>query len=450
VAVVAPKMPWLLLAVSHRFEVASLALGGLLVLGALLSGLARRTFVSLAAVFVIAGFILGDGGTGVLHLDPRSAFVSELAIVALIVILFRDGLEVDGELLQSQWRLPLRKLVLAMPLTAAIVAAATRLLTGLSWTESFLVGALLSPTDPVLSSSVVTNPRVPAVVRHSLNLESGLNDGLALPAVLALSAALAAGDGHFVWWRFVIENLVLGFAVGLVVGFAAAWLAPRDDRRDTVPTHPIPAYQRSLFALGVAFVAYGAAVLTPHGNGLIAVYVAAIVLGVRRPDVRRYFERQAADLVELVKLGIFVVFGALLTLHGLFGSGWAAVGVVAVTLLVARPVAVFAALAGTSTNTATRAFMSWFGPKGVATMTFSLLVLTQPIGAGATIFNLAALTVFCSILAHGVTDTAGAEWLARRAEAEAEEEAEEAAANDRRGRRGGRGPSPIPKRWRGG
>jgi NhaP-type Na+/H+ or K+/H+ antiporter len=431
--VVAPKIPWLLLAVSHRFEVAALALGGLLVLGALLSGLAGRTFVSLTAVFVIIGFILGDGATGILHLDPGSSFVSELATVALIVILFRDGLEVDGELLQSQWRLPLRKLVLAMPLTALIVAAATRLLTGLPWTESFLVGALLSPTDPVLSSSVVTNPRVPAVVRHSLNLESGLNDGLALPAVLALSAALATGGGHFVWWRFVIENLVLGFAVGIVVGFAAAWLAPRDGRLQ----EGIPGYQRSLFALGVAFVAYGTAVLTPHGNGLIAVYVAAIVLGVRRPDVRGYFERYAADLVELVKLGIFVVFGALLTLHGLFGSGWAAVGVVAVTLLVARPVAVFAALARTPTDIATRAFMSWFGPKGVATMTFSLLVLSQRIGEGTTIFNLAALTVFCSILAHGVTDTAGAEWLARRAEANED-------ASDRRGRRGERCPSATP------
>ena len=111
-----------------------------------------------------------------------------------------------------------------------------------------------------------------------------------------------------------------------------------------------------------------------------------------------------------------MVFGALLTLHGLFGSGWAAIGVVAVTLLVARPVAVFAALVGTRTDTATRAFMSWFGPKGVATISFSLLVLSQPIAAGSTIFNLAALTVFVSILVHGVTDTAGAQWIAARAE----------------------------------
>jgi NhaP-type Na+/H+ or K+/H+ antiporter len=408
--------------VSHRFEVSALVLGLLLALGALLSGLAGRTFVSLAAVFVIVGFILGDGVTGILHFSPRSPFVSEMATVALIVILFRDGLEVDGELLQSHWRLPFRKLVLAMPLTALIVAVGTKLLTGLSWTESFLVGALLSPTDPVLSSSVVTNPRVPAVVRHSLNLESGLNDGLALPAVLALTAALSVDSGQFVWWRFVIENLVFGFVVGVAVGFAAALLAPRDRRlEDGIPPH-----QRALFALGTAFAAYGVAVLTPHGNGLIAVYVAAIVLGIRRPDIHRYFERQAADIVEIVKLGIFVVFGALLTFHGLFGSGWAAVGVVAVTLLVARPVAVFAALAGTRTDTATRAFMSWFGPKGVATMTFSVLVLSEGIAAGSTIFNLAALTVFCSIIAHGATDTGGAEWLARH------EEAKAAAAEERR------------------
>jgi NhaP-type Na+/H+ or K+/H+ antiporter len=407
-------LPLVFAAASHQFEVAALVLGGLLVIGALISGIAGRSFVSLTAMFVVVGFILGEGVTGVVHFDARSGFVSELATVALVVILFRDGLEVDRELLQSHWHLPFRKLALAMPLTAGIVAVAAKLLVGLTWTESFLLGALLSPTDPVLSSSVVTNPRVPQIVRHSLNLESGLNDGLALPAVLAFSAALSTSGSGFVWWRFVLEDLVIGFGVGLVAGFVAARLMPRGEQL----ADGIPAHQKSLYALGCAFAAYGAAVLIPHGNGLISVYVAAIVLGIQRPDLRGYFERQSADLVEIVKLGIFVVFGSLLTVHGLFGSGWAAVGVVAITLLLARPVAVFAALIGTRTDTATRAFMSWFGPKGVATMTFSLLVLGQPIAAGSTIFNLAALTVFVSIIAHGVTDTAGAEWIAARAERE--------------------------------
>src|SRR5215217_7747909 len=185
-------------------------LGLLLIGGALLAGLARRSFLSLTALFVLSGFALGEGGLEVLEFDARSGFVTVLALVALILILFRDGLEVEAEMLQTAWHLPLLKLVLAMPITGALVACATKAATDLSWTESFLVGALLSPTDPVLSSSVVTNPRVPRLIRHSLNLESGLNDGLALPAVLALTAALEA-DKDFVWWRFVLQDVSLRY-----------------------------------------------------------------------------------------------------------------------------------------------------------------------------------------------------------------------------------------------
>ncbi|MEA2144537.1 MAG: sodium/hydrogen antiporter, partial [Solirubrobacteraceae bacterium] len=298
----------------------------------------------------------------------------------------------------------------AMPLTAGVVALAARELVGLSWTEACLLGALLSPTDPVLSSSVVTNPRVPRLIRHSLNLESGLNDGLALPAVLALAAALQIGGGHFVWWRFVLEDLSIGFAAGLFVGLVAARLMPPGRGLAA----EVPGHQKSLYALGSAFAAYGLAVLAPHGNGLIAVFVAAITVGIRRPDLRAHFARQAVDIVELVKLGIFAVFGSLLTLHGLFGDGVAAVAVVAVTLLVARPVGVFSALAASQTDLATRGFMAWFGPKGVATMTFSLLVLSEGIRAGGRIFNIAALTVVCSVILHGLTDGPGAEWIAAR------------------------------------
>src|ERR671935_288408 len=238
------------------YETAATVLGALLVGGALLSGIARRSFLSLTAIFVLIGVILGRGGFEVLDIAPRSTFVRDLAITALVLILFRDGLEVEAEMLQKAWHLPFRNLVLAMPITAGIVAVGTKALTDLGWTESFLVGALLSPTDPVLSSSVVTNPRVPRVIRHSLNLESGLNDGLALPPVLALVAALEVSGGHFVWWRFVLQD---------------------------------------------------------------------------------------------------------------------------VTLLVARPIAVAIALAGTRVSRVALGFMAWFGPKGVATMTFSLLVLASDV-----------------------------------------------------------------------
>jgi NhaP-type Na+/H+ or K+/H+ antiporter len=398
-------------------ETALAVLGALLVGGALVSGIARRSFVSLTALFVLVGFALGDGGVGVLEFSPTSGFVSVLATVALIVILFRDGLEVEGEMLRREWHVPLRALVLAMPITAAIVAVAVAALTDLSWTQAFLVGALLSPTDPVLSSTVVTNPRVPRLIRHSLNLESGLNDGLALPPVLALVAALKVGENDFVWWHFVLQDVSLGFAFGVAVGFLASVLLPRGGTL----TESIPAHQKALYALGVAFLAYGVTTLPPHGNGFIAVYVAAITLGIRRPDIRGYVEARADDIIELVKLGIFVVFGSLLTIEGLFLDGWAAVAIVVVALLVARPVALAIALIGTGVSRAALAFMAWFGPKGVATMTFSLLVLASGVPDAERIFDIAALVVLCSIVAHGLTDHPGSEWMARRAESYDEE-----------------------------
>jgi NhaP-type Na+/H+ or K+/H+ antiporter len=392
------------------FETVAALFGGLLMLGALISGLVHRSFLALTPVFVLLGFVLGTGGIGVLELDAGSGFVEILAITALVVILFRDGLEVEEEMLRTAWHLPLRKLVLAMPITALIVAAAAKALTDLSWTEAFLLGALLSPTDPVLSSGVVTNPRVPRLIRHSLNLESGMNDGLALAPVLALVAALQAGAGDFVWWRFVLQDVGVGLAFGLVIAVIASALLPAAGKLG----EGVPPHQRALYALGVAFVTYGTTTLPPHGNGLIAVFVCAIVFGIRRPDIARVFEDRAQDIVEIVKLGIFVVFGSLLTVGGLFGEGFAAVAIVLVTLLVARPVAVWLALAGTSVDRYAKVFMAWFGPKGVATMTFALLVLAGGLDASGTLFDLAALVVVVSTVAHGLTDAPGVDWIARR------------------------------------
>ncbi len=393
-----------------------IAFGLLLMGGALVAGVARRSFLSLTAAFVVAGFLLGQGGLGVLDIEPDSDFTQALAVIALVLILFRDGLEVEEEMLQKAWHVPFRQLVLAMPLTAALVAVVTHLLTDLGWTESFLVGALLSPTDPVLSSSVVTNPRVPRLIRHSLNLESGLNDGLALPAVLAFTAA-AEARADFVWWEFVLQDVGFGFATGLAVAFLAARLMPRGHALEGGPS----AHQKAMYALGVAFAAYGAAVLPPEGNGFIAVFVCAIAFGIWRPDIRECFEIRSEDVLEVVKLGVFLVFGAIFTFDTLFEDGWAAVGIAAFTLLLARPVAVFAALAGNrQVDLAGKAFMSWFGPKGVATMTFALFVLGSAAPGGERIAGIAALVVFVSIIAHGLTDHPGSEWMARRAERERE------------------------------
>jgi sodium/hydrogen antiporter len=145
------------------------------------------------------------------------------------------------------------------------------------------------------------------------------------------------------------------------------------------------------------------------------VFVAAITLGIMRPDVSECFEARSEDVIEVVKLGVFLVFGAIFTFDTLFQDGWIAPAIAAFTLLVARPVSIFVALLGTrQVNTAGKAFMAWFGPKGVATMTFALFVLGSGGPAGEAIAAIAALTVFVSIIAHGLTDQPGAEWIARR------------------------------------
>lgn len=390
--------------IPEAFDETALVLGLLLMGGALLTGLRRRSFLAGAPVFVLAGVALGEGGAEVLTFGSDSGFVAAVATVALIVLLFRDGLEVEAELLQRHWHLPARKLLIGMPVTAGVVTLAGRFLVGLDWDEAFLLGALLSPTDPVLSSGVVTNPRVPRVIRHSLNLESGLNDGLALAPVLALIAVLEGDD--FTWWRFVLQDVGVGTATGLLLGFAAAAALPRADR--------IPEHQRSLYAVGSAFAIYGATVLPPQGNGLIAVYVGAMVIGIRRDDLRHAFVERSDDIVEICKLGVFVAFGTLLVPQDLVQDGLAAVLLVPITLLVARPIAVAMSLAGTDTTPAERAFIAWFGPRGVATMAFSILVVTSAVPDADRLFNLAALVVLASVIAHSATDDAGVRWLSRR------------------------------------
>jgi len=398
----------------ETFEIALIVLGALLVIGALISGYVNRSFLSLTALYVLAGFALGEGGLGVLSFTADEGFVEELAIIALVVILFRDGLEVEAELLAKQWHLPLRKLLVAMPITAAIIMVAGHFIVGLSWLEAALLGALLSPTDPVLSSAVVTNPRVPRLIRNSLNLESGLNDGLALALIIPVAAALDGDRDGTVWWQFMLEDISIGVVAGIALGYLASLLIPRSDSGSTIPDH-----QKVLYALGVALLTYGILAYAGHGNAFIAVFVCAITLGIRRADIREFFSSGAEEILELIKLGIFVVFGSILTVQALFSNGWAAVAIVVVTLLVARTAGVWLSLIGNreKLSTQTKAFMSWFGPKGVATMTYSLFLLAMGIPGATEVTNLAALCVVTSIVAHGLTDTPGANWIGRVAAA---------------------------------
>ncbi len=335
--------------------------GVLLMIGALVSGLARRSFLSLTAAFVIAGFVLGKGGLEILDLDPTSDFVQGLAVVALVLILFRDGLEVEQEMLQEAWHLPLRKL--GARYAAHLRAGGARdepAGTDLSWTECFLVGALLSPTDPVLSSAVVTNPRVPRLIRHSLNLESGLNDGLALPAVLAFTAAAAADRGlRLVGVRDPGPRCRApdGAARRVRRRAADAEGAGTRLRDQPAPEVDVRAGRRLRRLRDRDAAARGQRI-----HRRIRDARSRSASGGRTSCTA--FEDRAEDIIEVVKLGVFLVFGAIFTFDTLFEDGWSTAAIAVFTLLAARPIAVFVALAGNhQVDTAGKAFMAWFGPR---------------------------------------------------------------------------------------
>jgi len=387
------------------FGEALLIVGSLLAVAAALSGLMRGTVLSISVLSVTLGVALAL--FDVVSVDVEDAGVLELIELALIVTLISDGLVVDRELLGRHWGPPARALVLAMPITLTLLALFAKLVfPGLSWAEAFLLGAVLSPTDPVVTSTVVTAQRVPEKIRHTLNLESGLNDGLALPFVLFfLVLATPGGDAG----KEALE-LVGEAAFGAVLGVALGLLGGRVHR--VVPGGVTAKYE-GIYAIGFGLAAFGLADVT-LGNGLIAAFVAAITLGVSEHEISERFPVFSENVSAIFQVLTFFVFGAIIVSTGFDGSLWALAAFIPFALLVARPAAVMLSLAGTRLPTPQKGFIAWFGPKGVASMLFALLVLDEPVANGSLVFDVAAFAILASILAHGLTDTVGASWIERR------------------------------------
>jgi NhaP-type Na+/H+ or K+/H+ antiporter len=387
------------------FGEAMLIFGALLALAAGLSGVMRGTVLSASVLSVALGIVLAL--TDIVSVDVNDNGILELVELALILTLVSDGLVVERELLTVHFGPVARALALAMPATLCLLALGAHLLfPELSWAEAFLLGAVLSPTDPVVTSAVVTTERVPAAIRHTLNLESGLNDGLALPFVLFFIVLATPGGGAGEEAAKLVGEAAFGAVVGVALGLAGAWFhhhAPRG----------ITARYEGIFAVGLGLAAFGLADVT-FGNGFIAAFVFGITLGASEHEITERYTLFSENVSAIFQVITFFVFGALIVATGYHGEIWKLVVFVPLALLVARPVAVLAALAGNRLPGAQKLFIAWFGPKGVASMLFALFVLDETVSHGSLIFNVAAFTILASILAHGVTDTVGADWIERR------------------------------------
>ena len=388
------------------FAEALLVLGLLLAVAAALSGWLHGTVLSISVLSVGAG--VGLALLDVVEADPGSKTVVFLVELALILTLFSDGLFVESELLREHWGPTARALVLAMPLTLVLLALMGKaLFPDLTWAEAFLLGAVLSPTDPVVTSAVVTSERVPRIVRHTLNLESGLNDGLALPFVLFfLALSTAEGDAAGEAASLAGEALV-GALIGIALAVVAGRLLPR------LPGGRMEPKYEGAYALGLGLAAFGLADIT-YGNGLIAAFVAGIALAATRHEVPTTFQEFNESVSAIFQIATFFVFGALVVATGWEDTVWPILVFIGFALFVARPVAVLVSFVGVEMPGPYKLFIAWFGPKGVASMLFALFVLASTAEDRTLVFDVASFVILASILAHGLTDTVGARWIERR------------------------------------
>jgi sodium/hydrogen antiporter len=382
-----------------------LILGLLLAVAAALSGWLHGTVLSISVLSVAAG--VGLALADVVEADPSAEIVILLVELALILTLFSDGLFVESELLREHWGPTARALAFAMPLTLVILAIVGKaLFPELTWAESFLLGAVLSPTDPVVTSAVVTSERVPRIVRHTLNLESGLNDGLALPFVLFFLVLSTAGDAGSEAAKLAGEALV-GAAIGIALALIAGRLLSR------LPGGSMEPKYEGAYALGLGLAAFGLADVT-WGNGLIAAFVAGIALAATRHEIPRTFQEFNESVSAVFQIATFFVFGALVVATGWNGSIWPILVFIAAALLVARPLAILVSFVGVQMPRPYKLFIAWFGPKGVASMLFALFVLSSSAPDRTLVFDIASFVILASILAHGLTDTVGARWIEHR------------------------------------
>lgn len=377
-----------------------------LLVAVLVSDLADRTVLSTAVLFLLAGFLVGEGGLGIVSLSPDAPPVALLAELALFSVLFTDGMKVGLKDLVTAWRLPGRALFFGLPLTLAGTALLAHWVVGLPWAESFLIGAVLSPTDPVFAAAIVGREEVPARLRRLLNVESGLNDGLALPIVVAM---LAVVGSEAVSLSEVVFEILLGVGIGVAIPWAAIRLEQSRYFSAYATYRPLNAFAIGLLVLTISSLS--------HANEFLAAFAAGITVATVGPEVREAFHRFGELVAELLKLAALLVFGALISpkfLGEIPASGY----LFAILVLVAvRPLALSVSLWRSPLGWRERAAAAWFGPKGFASVVFGLLILKEARAAKIEwsradgLFHLIAICIVGSILAHSSTDVVVARWL---------------------------------------
>ncbi len=371
-----------------------------------LSARLERYDVTAPIIFVIAGLLLTHGLLAPLGFAPSHELVKALAEITLVLVLFADASRVRLSDLRADMGLCLRLLGIGLPLTIGLgILLALALFNGIGIWLAVLVGAALAPTDAALGAGVMVNPAVPARIRRLLNIESGLNDGIATPVVLvAIAGAATAEHAASVGPGAAAVELVLGVVVGVVVGGAGGFVVNVARRRG---------WAEGDFAgsavLALAICAYACA-LALHGNGFIAAFVGGLAYGATGGERGERLVPYVEETGALVSLLVWLAFGAIAVVPAFESLTWQTVLYAVLSLTVIRMVPVALALAGRRLGRAAVAFVGWFGPRGLASVVFALLALEDLGHSAEPAVTVIVFTILLSVVAHGLT----ADPLARR------------------------------------
>jgi sodium/hydrogen antiporter len=377
-------------------------LAAFLLIYSAVAGRIERSWISGPIVFTAIGLLLGPYGLGKLRMNINGEGLRVLAELTLAMVLFTDAANTDFGVVRRNLGLPERLLLIGLPLTIVLgFLIAAIVFPSLATLETALLAAMLAPTDAALGKPVVTNPAVPAVMREGLNLESGLNDGICVPIVvlllgLAVGAQIEGGTMVHVA-RVVLEEI----GIGLIVGLALTWLTTLmlrfAERHGWISEHwvdiPIVALAAACFAAAQAV----------GGSGFIACFVGGLLLSGLRERHKKELLRGAEHTGEALALLTWVVFGGIVVARLIDRVSWPALLYALLSLTVVRMLPVFLCLIGTRTSTADKLFIGWFGPRGLATIVFAVLVLDEKLPGNDTIMLAAGWTVLLSVVAHGVT-----------------------------------------------
>ena len=380
-----------------------LILAAFIFLYSIVSGGLERTPINGAIVFIAFGLLMGPVGLGYLNLSLEAEGLRTLAELTLALVLFTDAANANLSVLKLNIRIPQRLLLIGLPLTILLgFGTGVLVFDGLTLLEIAILATMLAPTDAALGKAVVTNESVPANIREGLNVESGLNDGICVPILfvflaLVTTASGAGEDTEFLALKLIAEEIGIGLVVGVGLTFIAAWLIKLCYNKGWVTDT-----WRQLTVIGLAVTIFVLAQIL-GGSGFIACFAGGMLFGAIAKQHKPKFLFAAEGTGDTMALITWVVFGAVVIGQTLASFRWEIVVYSLLSLTIVRMLPVFLVLGGMNLRTDEKLFIGWFGPRGLASVVFAVIVLHEHLPGGNTIVMTVVCTILLSVIAHGLS-----------------------------------------------